>query len=204
MRIVCNVANGLSTGVDNPDEKGGRNDEHMAGIARHPHGFPYEEGTEMSNLKLVPMAVGESYTRSTRVLRLCSVKSRAKAQSENWVFSIARTRCRKRNVLCFQFTVVFPSWTSRVRIPSPAPYFQQLRGAHLKRFYLVYLEKWFLLKIPVRLPVLQVCNQPERAQASLPLPAGSPGRFRYTVSMACPRWSAATFGSTPSLCPRLA
>ncbi len=28
------------------------------------------------------------------------------------VFSIARTRCRKRNVLCFQFTVVFPSWMS--------------------------------------------------------------------------------------------
>jgi hypothetical protein len=27
-------------------------------------------------------------------------------------FSIARTRCRKRNVLCFQFIVVFPSWTS--------------------------------------------------------------------------------------------
>src|SRR5882762_11801231 len=30
----------------------------------------------------------------------------------------------KRNVLCFQFTVVFPSWTSRVRTPSPAPSFQ--------------------------------------------------------------------------------
>ena len=64
------------------------------------------------------------------VLRLCSVKNRAKAQSENWVFSIARKRCWKRNVLCFQFTVVFPSWTSRVRVPSPAPCFQQLRKPH--------------------------------------------------------------------------
>jgi hypothetical protein len=27
-------------------------------------------------------------------------------------FSIARTWCRKRNCLCFQFTVVFPSWQS--------------------------------------------------------------------------------------------
>jgi hypothetical protein len=28
--------------------------------------------------------------------------------------------------LYFQFTVIFPSWTSRVRFPSPAPFFQQL------------------------------------------------------------------------------
>ena len=28
------------------------------------------------------------------------------------VFPIARTRFRKRYCLCFQFTVVFPSWTS--------------------------------------------------------------------------------------------
>lgn len=33
----------------------------------------------------------------------------SEAQSENAVFSIARTRCKKRNVLCFQFTIVFPS-----------------------------------------------------------------------------------------------
>src|SRR6266404_7325559 len=27
----------------------------------------------------------------------------------------------KRNILCLHSTVVFPSWTSRVRVPSPAP-----------------------------------------------------------------------------------
>ena len=54
-----------------------------------------------------------------RMLRLCSVKNRPRAQSENWVFSIARMRCKKRNVLCFQFAVVFPSWTSRVRARLP-------------------------------------------------------------------------------------
>src|ERR1039458_5651469 len=43
-------------------------------------------------------------------------------QSENAVFSIARTSAKKRNVLCFQFTVVFPIWTSPVRIRSPAPH----------------------------------------------------------------------------------
>src|ERR1039457_5331156 len=29
-------------------------------------------------------------------------------------------------VVYFQSTVIFPSWTSRVRVPSPAPSFQQL------------------------------------------------------------------------------
>src|SRR5260370_3558457 len=47
------------------------------------------------------------------VLRLCSVRFLYEAQSENAVFSIARTRCRKRNVFCFQFTVVLTSWHSR-------------------------------------------------------------------------------------------
>ena len=65
----------------------------------------------------------ERRVRRSCVLRLCSVKNRARAQNENCVFSIARMRCRKRNVLCFQFAVVFPSWTSRVRVPSPAPIF---------------------------------------------------------------------------------
>src|SRR5262249_47486338 len=39
----------------------------------------------------------------------------------------------KRYVLCFRLTAVFPSWTSRVRSPSPAPSFQQLRetGHHI-------------------------------------------------------------------------
>ena len=62
----------------------------------------------MSNLKLVPVAVGESCTRSTRVLRLCSVKSRAKAQSENWVFSIARTRCPETQCSLFPICCRLP------------------------------------------------------------------------------------------------
>src|ERR1019366_7163580 len=78
--------------------------------------------------------------RNAAVLRLCSVKSPTEAQNENWVFSIARKKCRKRNVLCFQFTVVFPSWTSPVRIRSPAPCFQPLSFAHQILLYLVYLE----------------------------------------------------------------
>jgi hypothetical protein len=61
-----------------------------------------------------------------RVLRLCSVKNRPRAQNENWVFSIARTRCRKRNVLCFQFAVVFPSCQSRT--PTPEWSCQSLAG----------------------------------------------------------------------------
>src|SRR6516165_8973379 len=32
----------------------------------------------------------------------------------------------KRIVLCFQFAVVFPSWTSQVRAPSPAPCSRQI------------------------------------------------------------------------------
>jgi len=73
-------------------------------------------GAEFEN-SIRPVQVGRG---QIRVLRLCSVKRRAAAQSENWVFSIAGTRWRKRNVLCIQFTVVFPSWTSRVRVPPPA------------------------------------------------------------------------------------
>src|SRR5262249_52450471 len=46
------------------------------------------------------------------VLRLCTVKSRSERQGENRGICIARTRCRKRKSLCFQFAVVFPSWTS--------------------------------------------------------------------------------------------
>jgi hypothetical protein len=55
------------------------------------------------------------------VLRLCSVKGCPEPQGENRLICIARTRCWKRKSLCFQFTVDFPSWTSRVRVPSPAP-----------------------------------------------------------------------------------
>src|SRR5579872_7038656 len=39
-------------------------------------------------------------------------------------------------VLYFQSTVIFPSWTSRVRVPSPAPSFHSLRPSYLRRFYL--------------------------------------------------------------------
>jgi len=59
-------------------------------------------------------AIGESETLpklppgADLVLRLYSVKNWAKTKSENWVFSIARKRRRKRNVLCFRFTIVFP------------------------------------------------------------------------------------------------
>jgi len=35
------------------------------------------------------------------VLRLCSVKSHAQAQSENWVISIARTRCQETQYSLF-------------------------------------------------------------------------------------------------------
>ena len=52
------------------------------------------------------------------VLRSCSVRNRDNAQRENWVFSIAGTRCRKRDVLCFQFTVVFPSRPSGGSTPT--------------------------------------------------------------------------------------
>src|ERR1700736_3887114 len=44
--------------------------------------------------------------------------------SENRRISIARTRCGKCSCLCFQFTVVFPSWVSRHHQPAdsvPAP-----------------------------------------------------------------------------------
>jgi len=36
-----------------------------------------------------------------RVLRLCSVKSRAEAQGENWKICIARTRCQETQCSLF-------------------------------------------------------------------------------------------------------
>jgi hypothetical protein len=53
------------------------------------------------------------------------------------VFSIARTRCGKRNCLCFQFTVVFPSWTSPVRPRSPAPTNQSLSAIRVAVYRLL-------------------------------------------------------------------
>jgi hypothetical protein len=68
--------------------------------------------------------------RTESVEALCSVcaplRTGPKPRVKTGLFSIARKRCRKRNVLCFQFAVVFPSWTSRVRVPSPAPFFNNL------------------------------------------------------------------------------
>ena len=79
------------------------------------------------------------YGRS-RVLRLCSVKRAAEARSQNWINCIARTGHPKTLWSCLQFKAVFPSWTSRVRPPSPAPIFQEFSGFHLQALYLVYLE----------------------------------------------------------------
>ncbi len=42
------------------------------------------------------------------MLRLCSVKIRAKAQSENWVISIARTRCPETQCSLFPICCRFP------------------------------------------------------------------------------------------------
>ena len=54
---------------------------------------------------------------------MCSVcapfRGRPEAQGENRLFCIARTRCRKRKSLCFQFTVVFPSWHSMLAQSRP-------------------------------------------------------------------------------------
>ena len=41
-----------------------------------------------------------------------------KHRVKNRVFSIARTRCIETQHSLFQFTVVFPSWVSRVRVAS--------------------------------------------------------------------------------------
>src|SRR5208283_547081 len=79
----------------------------MLGIpkdARDPvHGgcFAESEGPHASASSRAQSSEGR-----TRVLRLCSVKNRPRAQNENWVVSIARPRCSKRSVLCFQFAVV--------------------------------------------------------------------------------------------------
>jgi hypothetical protein len=54
-------------------------------------------GHTNGDLKLVLMAVGVFYTRP----KVCSVKSRAKAQSENWVISIARMRCMETRCSLF-------------------------------------------------------------------------------------------------------
>src|ERR1700736_5976219 len=50
----------------------------------------------------------------------------SRAPSENRRILYRQNEVQESNVLCFQFTVVFPSWTSRVRIPSPAPCFHVL------------------------------------------------------------------------------
>ena len=44
---------------------------------------------------------------------------------ENRGVSIAKNGCRRRYVLYLQSTCNFPSWTSRVRSPSPAPTLQR-------------------------------------------------------------------------------
>ena len=73
-----------------------------------------------SRRQVAELPLGGRLRSFLAALRSCSVKSRAEPQGENWGICIARTRCRKRKSLCFQFTVVFPSWTSRVPTTSPA------------------------------------------------------------------------------------
>src|ERR1017187_8828371 len=56
---------------------------------------------------------------------------------ENRIVSKARNEHHGRQILYFQSMVRFPSWTSPVRIRSPAPSFQQVRNTplnHLLQF----------------------------------------------------------------------
>ena len=43
---------------------------------------------------------------------------------EHSVHLVVRNAALNADVLYFQSRFRFPSWTSRVRVPSPAPYFQ--------------------------------------------------------------------------------
>src|SRR5277367_2579478 len=56
-------------------------------------------------------------------------------------------------------SVSFPSWTSRVRVPSPAPSFEQLSASTFIPFYLVYLENPVCLKNRQRQLALPACGQ---------------------------------------------
>ena len=92
--------------------------------------------------------------RRTATQRSWAAKFSVLPSQSSWAHGgSASARLKRQNSVFGE--IEFPSWTSRVRVPSPGPCFQQFRGSHLKRFYLVYLEKWVLLKIEVRFPVRQ-------------------------------------------------
>ena len=92
--------------------------------------------------QLWALAVELHDARSVSVLQNCSIKrSLSEQAAKTGCFSSPSVDTVDAKVIDLQSTIHFPSWTSRVRIPSPAPCFQRLGNLFGFRRYCDYCDK---------------------------------------------------------------